>query len=57
MSFDEKKAKAEKIEIKDPVINSKKQEEDFVEDNKSEDIFNLIDNMYQENEEENNDWC
>ena len=51
VSFEEKEVKAEKIEIKDPIINSKKQEEDFVEDN-SDDIFNLIDNMYHENEEE-----
>ena len=55
MSFDEKEVKAEKIEIKDPVINLKKQEEDFVEDSKNDDIFNLIDNMYQESEEDNDD--
>lgn len=55
MSFDEKEVKAEKIEIKDPVINLKKQEEDFVEDSKNDDIFNLIDNMYQESEEDDND--
>lgn len=55
ISFDEKENKAEKIEIKEPVIDLKKQEEDFADDSKNDDIFNLIDNMYHEREEEDND--
>lgn len=50
ISVDEKNI--ENIDINLPIIDSSKNEDDF-DDGKNSDIFNLIDNMYQEREENN----
>lgn len=55
VTMEDNDTKIEKIDINEGIINKKKQENDFELENKNDDIFNLIDNMYQEKEEANND--
>lgn len=56
IKFESREEMGQKIEISDPVIDLKKQDDDYENnfDKENNDIFNLIDNMYI-NEEEKND--
>lgn len=59
IELNSKEEKIEKIDINEMIISSNKQDDDFESDTNNEknnDIFNLIDNMYLD-EEEKNDWC